>query len=179
MQLKFFKFNKHNRSYDLFCNTFKCFYITKDRQAIVFLDTFLLHCRLTMQRMIRSTYTWVIRTLHLPERNKLKQPGHQMWKEMKTIQEVMPEQIFKQITTKSEKITPDLLQYVVIIKLENVTKMKTVAYGHRWLWWWFSWMSITSFVLRRNSLRNRECFDMDCTLAHLGLSKRIWQNRPT
>ena len=34
MQLKFLKFNKHNRSYDLFCNTFKRFYITKDRQAI-------------------------------------------------------------------------------------------------------------------------------------------------
>ena len=41
MQLKFLKFNKHNRSYDLFCNTFKRFYITKNRQAIVFLDTFL------------------------------------------------------------------------------------------------------------------------------------------
>ena len=45
MQPKFLKFNQHNRSYDLFCNTFKRFCITKDRQAIVFLDTFLLHCR--------------------------------------------------------------------------------------------------------------------------------------
>ena len=42
MQLKFLKSNEDNYSYDFFCNTFKRFYIRpiKNRQAIVFLDTF-------------------------------------------------------------------------------------------------------------------------------------------
>ena len=60
MQLKFLKSNERNYSYDLFCNTFKRFYIINDRQAIVFSDTFfaplsLLHsCPRNLYEVIRT-----------------------------------------------------------------------------------------------------------------------------
>ena len=60
MQLKFSKSNERNYSYDLFSNTFKRFCIIKDRQAIVFLDTFfaplsLLHsCPRNLYEVIRT-----------------------------------------------------------------------------------------------------------------------------
>ena len=34
IQLKFLKSNKHNKSYDIFCNTFNRFYVMKDRRRL-------------------------------------------------------------------------------------------------------------------------------------------------
>ena len=42
IQLKVLKFNRHNRSYDLFCNTFRRFYITKDQRHGLVVRAFVL-----------------------------------------------------------------------------------------------------------------------------------------